>query len=301
MRPPSCILCGREGGATVVEGPSGRLVRCPGCGLVYLESPPSPDQLRDMYTSDEAASVDLAGQLRPTPKKTLAAAADLRLLRRQVEGGSLLEVGCGAGFFLDAARRAGFEVTGTEVNGRLVAFARERLGLEVLEGPVTETSLEGRHFDLAYMRNVLSHLPDPVATLAVVGAHLAEGAPLMLETGNFAELGDATLRRLERDRGLGMPDHMFFFSRRNVADLAATTGFRVERSIAYATGPHDALMAAAEGRVRGGMGTGAAPLRPTLKERVAGVVSYGLTYPVGRLLPHAGRPCTVKYVLRRAT
>jgi SAM-dependent methyltransferase len=43
--------------------------------------------------------------------------------------GELLDIGCGTGNFLAAARDAGYEVSGTELDRNAARFARERVGL----------------------------------------------------------------------------------------------------------------------------------------------------------------------------
>ncbi len=45
------------------------------------------------------------------------------------KNGRLLDLGCGVGNFLAAARDSGFEVTGVELNQSAVRFARETYGL----------------------------------------------------------------------------------------------------------------------------------------------------------------------------
>jgi SAM-dependent methyltransferase len=43
--------------------------------------------------------------------------------------GELLDIGCGTGNFLSAARAAGYEVTGIELDGNAAAYAKEKIGL----------------------------------------------------------------------------------------------------------------------------------------------------------------------------
>src|SRR6267378_6315001 len=45
-------------------------------------------------------------------------------------GGRLLDIGCGTGNFLAAARVAGYEVAGIEMDRNAARFAKERLGLQ---------------------------------------------------------------------------------------------------------------------------------------------------------------------------
>ena len=55
----------------------------------------------------------------------------LNLLQPYYQLGTLLEVGCAAGFFLKIAEETGWEVHGVEIMPPAVAYARDTLGLNV--------------------------------------------------------------------------------------------------------------------------------------------------------------------------
>lgn len=72
---------------------------------------------------------------------------------------SLLEIGCAAGFFLDEARKAGFNVRGLEISNFAAGHARNSLKLDVrcdsfLNFETTEK------FDLVAAFYVVEHFPD---------------------------------------------------------------------------------------------------------------------------------------------
>ena len=76
---------------------------------------------------------------------------------------SILDVGCGIGFALDAAKRAGLKTYGVELNPTAAAAAAERghtIFPVLLENLAPEW--EGK-FDLISLNQVLEHVPDPVS------------------------------------------------------------------------------------------------------------------------------------------
>lgn len=76
---------------------------------------------------------------------------------------SLLEIGCGPGYFLQAVSPLCQHVKGLEMNAHEVQFAKEKKGLDVDSGFVE--SLRGQTFQHICLFQVLEHQPDPVAFL----------------------------------------------------------------------------------------------------------------------------------------
>ncbi len=76
---------------------------------------------------------------------------------------SILDVGCGVGFALDAAKRAGLKTYGVELNRAAATTAAERghtIFPILLENLASEW--EGK-FDLISLNQVLEHVPDPIS------------------------------------------------------------------------------------------------------------------------------------------
>lgn len=95
-------------------------------------------------------------------------------LVRQVDAGSVLEVGCGEGYVLRALQEAGAggRLAGVDRSAVAIAEARARLGDEVdLEvGDALTIGPAARRPDLVLMIEVLEHLEDPDAMLDRLGA-----------------------------------------------------------------------------------------------------------------------------------
>jgi SAM-dependent methyltransferase len=101
-----------------------------------------------------------------------------------VKRGRLLDVGCAAGFFLDEARRRGWDAHGCELSAYAHAHATEALRLDVKRSGFLDPAFtpSAESFDVITMFNVLEHIPDPAAVADRLFALLRPGGFLFLET-----------------------------------------------------------------------------------------------------------------------
>ncbi len=128
------------------------------------------DYLRREYAGvfDEEALANHFRQyvLLPFSQDLLASIHPLLALQ---EGRRLLDLGCGFGSFVLAARQAGFEAQGLDMGDFQVKFARQRLAIEApeadpeavyLHGDAQHTGLPAESYDVITAWNLLEHVPD---------------------------------------------------------------------------------------------------------------------------------------------
>lgn len=162
----------------------------------------------------------------------------VRMIREHAPGGTLLDVGCGTGGFLDVAAEAGFRVFGIEPSRIAGRAASEKH--PVLRGDFQHVSLREKTLDVVTLWSVLEHVADPGALLGRVRSVLRNGGLLALRI----PVGDGLIPRLAfalHRATLGALDfplriifqldwhykHYFLFNLRNVRIMLESAGFRI--------------------------------------------------------------------------
>lgn len=87
--------------------------------------------------------------------------------QRLTSGDSVLDVGCGTGWFAAGLQRAApeVEVYGLDLSSGMLGRAREAGATNLIQGDATHLPLADDSIDLVVGRGVLHHLPEPVAAL----------------------------------------------------------------------------------------------------------------------------------------
>jgi SAM-dependent methyltransferase len=196
--------------------------RCHTCGLIYISPRPRREDVFDLYHHDKA-HLPAVHHIQEKPTATMAAAHHLRILRQlRPAPASLLEIGCGGGHFLQAAREAGYEAHGIELNPSQAEYVRGKRGIPCETAPFSERSFGGKKFDVIYHVDVTSHLPDPIGDFSSMLRKLGPGGVLFFETGNGADIDPQFYKYFSVFQ---YPDHLFFFGENTVRELLVRAGF----------------------------------------------------------------------------
>jgi 2-polyprenyl-3-methyl-5-hydroxy-6-metoxy-1,4-benzoquinol methylase len=137
--------------------------------------------------------------------------------------GSLIDVGAAAGLFMKSAERAGWTVKGLEPMAAAAAFARERLGLDVVQATVEQAPFEPASFDAAAMLETIEHVEDPVAVLSGIRRLLRQRGLLVLTTPNWEAF---SRHALGAEWAIISPaEHLYYFSEATLTAMLKKAGF----------------------------------------------------------------------------
>lgn len=216
-----CNLCGCSRFGEVY--PRFNIVRCAECGLLFASTQPDSQPYDESYYTEPLEPggipyIENRGGLERFFEKRL------RIIERHTRPGKLLEVGSALGFFLNVAKKRGWDVVGVEVSEFAVQYAREKFGHSVLKGYIEELDLPQESFDLVVARDVIEHTPDPSALLSRCHRLLRKGGLLALSTQNFS----CSASRIAKEKWIHLRpgEHLYHFTPQTLLSILEKTHFK---------------------------------------------------------------------------
>lgn len=221
----ACSLCGSPSTSEFLTAPDrfhGRsakytLNRCASCSLVWLQDPPLPEDMGQHYGPDYDRAVALAGD---SPERWRGRVQVLNEMKP--EGGSLLDLGCSSGGFLEAVRSPRWTLCGIEMSQPVAQRAESRSGATVFVGDILDAPYPAGSFDAITCFHVFEHLYEPVRVLERVSEWLRPGGVFYLMVPNIESVGARVFRSYWY--ALELPRHLYHFSPRSLTHLAQAVG-----------------------------------------------------------------------------
>ncbi len=224
-----CIICGAGESQEVQIGiryaPHTVVRRCIGCLLVSLWPVPSEEELASYYAKDYRA--EYHGTIAPenTYEKGVEEARERvkRLLSWMTPAMELLEVGAGAGQFLDAVRSHVRSAIGVEPDEAHRRWACSAKGLDIYP---SLTDVRGRRFDLIALFHTLEHVLDPIGFLRELAGYLAPGGRIVLEVPNVNDALLALYKLPAFATFYYQRAHLYYFSPHTLEQAVQAAGGR---------------------------------------------------------------------------
>jgi len=243
-----CNLCGsgeydlyhRERLAYLDRPLDFKIVRCKQCSLVYTTPRLADHNPTYLYAGMENPVLIEAHARAKAPifERALDRIGEFQKRSSQKQPGRLLDLGCGSGHFLHAARQRGFQAVGIEPAAASAQYAIQTFQLDIRHQEILQADLPPNSFHVITAWDVIEHLPDPAAVLRQCWDWLQPGGILALRFPSAAwQKIKAVLfhNLLHSSRAVfGATMHLYFFSEKTFANIARNHGFQILRF--YTTG-----------------------------------------------------------------
>jgi len=222
------------------------VVSCSRCGLKFRQPFPTAEEIAQMYNDPVyLASSYFSGQ---GPDATIKAHPEISIYRQgldwlnacstaQSKQHRLLDVGCGTGFFLDCAKRDGWDVEGVEISRKHAEKAQREFQVPVHCADFSALFLEPASFDAITLWDLLEHAKEPWKVLEQARRLLRQNGKLVVFTINSASLFNELAHLGYRLAPGGLrramellydKRHNYYFDERSLKAQLERSGFAIE-------------------------------------------------------------------------
>jgi SAM-dependent methyltransferase len=203
---------------------------CRKCGFKFTFNPPPENEAGKYYDDSEyiSHSDTRKGVINALYHftRSLMVRRKRNMIRRitGLNTGSLLDIGCGTGYFAGFMKESGWKVAGLEINERAGNRARDKFGLEVIDYPQL-SALEGGSIDCITLWHVFEHFYDPAGYFATIRRLIKPGGKCIIAMPNSSSF-DA--RHYGRHwAAWDTPRHLWHFNPDNFSLFSENNGFKV--------------------------------------------------------------------------
>lgn len=229
MKEIDCIFCNKKSDEIVITENNYSCKRCSQCGLIFLSPRPTHEEIRNIYKTDHD-NISAADRIASEFIKIFNTKHHIKLIRKFVKHGALLEIGPGGGQFLSEAKENGFDPYAIELNPKQAQFINNERKIPCEDQELTSDSFPSKMFDVIYHSDVLSHFYDPMSEFKKMNSKLKMNGYLIFETGILNEVEKKHFNLIP---SFQLPSHLFFFSDRSIQHLLKRTGFSLIKIFKY--------------------------------------------------------------------
>ncbi len=193
---------------------------CQLCGLLHVSPMPAQDELFDFYQNYSKTDQylgKLASKLKRAKKRIRIAS----LFRQRT---TFLDVGCNAGFAVEAARQLGYDAFGIDIDPVAIAHAKKQYPECQFDVASIEELAENRSkFDFIYCSEVIEHLPNLSEFVPAIKSALSPNGLLFITT---PDIGHYSLPKdLMSWDGIKPPEHLLYFTKKSLTQTFSNYGF----------------------------------------------------------------------------
>lgn len=188
------------------------LKQCLNCGLIQAAGDPVP------YYRDVIRASGVSDEMRAFRNRQYSEWVH----ENQLAGKKIIEIGCGAGEYMNFMKTAGVQVYGLEHLKKSVEAACKG-GLNVFEGFVENEyyGIPNAPYDGFYIMNFLEHIPQTGSFLRGICNNLSECSYGLVEVPNF----DMMLKKSLYSEFI--QDHLCYFTEETLRNVLENNGFEV--------------------------------------------------------------------------
>jgi len=198
-----------------------QIVLCKGCSLVRSNPVHDENTINSLYRS----SLLIYSEEIPYVSSTYASLLTNFISIYKLNIHSLLEIGCGPGFFLEKTIDLGIpEVVGFEPSKECCRLAPEKIKGKIINDLFKPKLLDNKKYDIACLFHIIDHLKDPKETLISIKEVLNPKGYILIVCHDVESWSAKLLGSFSPIYDV---EHIYLFSKKTIVMLLEKAGFEV--------------------------------------------------------------------------
>jgi 2-polyprenyl-3-methyl-5-hydroxy-6-metoxy-1,4-benzoquinol methylase len=198
-----------------------QMVQCKKCGFKYINPRIKQEFIIKGYSEGTDENfVSQANSREKTFNKSL------KYIEKFTKGekGKIYDIGTAGGSFLQAAKKRGWNVYGSEPNKWLVNWCKENYDIKIHQGDIFSHKFESANFDVVTLWDVLEHVPDPTKNLKEINRILKQNGILIV---NYPDIDSWVSKILKKKWMFLLSVHLFYFNKKTIKKILKKTEFEI--------------------------------------------------------------------------
>ncbi|HSH52034.1 MAG TPA: class I SAM-dependent methyltransferase [Bacteroidales bacterium] len=193
--------------------------QCAQCNFLFTQNVPDEESIDSYYASADYISHSdtkkgIVNRLYHIARNIMLG-KKYRLIKKISSGKTILDIGCGTGYFLNYMKNKGYQTLGIEINEQARNFGKQYFGLNILHPEKLLNGEINQKYKVVTLWHVLEHLYQPGLYLQRISEILDNDGVLILALPN-PESYDAKFYQ-KFWAGYDVPRHIWHFTPQTIA------------------------------------------------------------------------------------
>ena len=248
---PVCGYCSDEAVSRVkIYGAD--YVQCTNCSHLFIHERPSKRSINNFYLNDVTYAATYTNKLAAESRLNAIAVPWVNWVTEVFKNQygyypkKILDVGSGAGHFVEACRRAGYEADGVELSESSRIFAKNTWGIELDGRDFVDVAKDYEGYDIVTFWGLLEHTPNPgqILDAAYKVVSKSKNGMVISKLPRWNSLSSASQQLSTNTviRHLDPMGHIMAFTDASAAELYYLNGFKPIAAWYYGMDIYETLM-----------------------------------------------------------
>ena len=211
-----CLLCNSKDLLELKNYQNAYLVKCQKCNFVFGKRIPETSELIAHYQKYQRG-----GEISAITIKRYEELLDTFEKYRKTN--RILDIGCGDGYFLEVAKKRGWQTFGTEYTDEAIATCSNK-GITIHQGILNPSNYTENDFDVITSFEVIEHINNPQREIKNIREILRVGGLFYFTTPNFNSISRLVLK--ENWNVIEYPEHLSYYTTKTINAFFQINNFR---------------------------------------------------------------------------